>query len=808
MRKAILAVLLLLVPLAVAPASTTFDAVKALLLALGAVLLAAAALPAREEGAGVRFDLRWSPVSAALGTAWLALALSAFHGPDPWAASRLLALLLAAGVVALAVENALFDAGDLRPLHSAVAAAAGIASAYGLLQSVGLDFPFPWREAGRRDPVSTLGNPNFAAEFVAASLPICAFLLFRESGRVRFLAGAALLLCGAFLVVARGRAAFLGLALALPATAAVALAAGEGRRRAAGMALGAAVILLTVGGFGWVLSRDGELPGWAGRRDTVVVRAELARGTAGMLLDHPLGVGAGNWEAAHPPYRTEREYRASLFRDPGEAHCEPLQFAAEGGWLLAMAALALAALLVRAAVRGARGPGRGEALALFASLAVTAGCSLASAPFHRPASLLLAAFAAGGLGFLGEGRITALGRGGAMARRVLVAALVLAALLLGQRMMAEGPVTAAEEILREADPLPRERAEEARALLGRAVRIDPGAIFAISRAGEVSLHSAVATSSAEEAQKLFDAARERYEAALSLRPSDPMVLTGLAAARAGLREGATAEDAYRRALAVAPWHRNANLGLGRFLLRAGRKGEALPHLERALEVDPVYAPAAGARAEALFALGRDGEATERLSEDIDRLLGKPPRDLAGALEAAQDTSAAAPLLAEMLLGKALRLLAGPDPEGGAVLALGVASGRPEERVMDRAARGLEGAGRHGEGVRLRVAARFAAAEAALAKGDREKAAAEARRAAGIPLPVEEGRAALVRAASVQARAGSRVEALGNLAAAVARGYADAAALEADPAFAPLRDDPAFRDVLRRASARAARRAEK
>lgn len=808
MRKAILALLLVLVPLAVVPASLTFDAVKAFLLALGAVPLAAMALPRREEGSGVRFDLRWSAVTVAVGAALLLYAGSAFLGPDPWSAWRSVALLLAAAVVALAVENVIFDPGDLRPLLVAAATAGGIAAGYGLLQAAGLDFPFPWREAGRRDPVSTLGNPNWAAEFVAASIPVQALLAIRKRGRGRALAVLAILLGLGLLGVARGRAAFLGLALALPATAAVALVAGGAGRRLAGWALGAALLLGVVGGYGWFLSRGGELPAWAGRSDTAVVRADLARGTLRMLLDHPLGVGAGNWEAAHPPYRTEREYRASLFRDPGEAHCEPLQFAAEGGWATAAAALALAVLLVRAAVRGAAGPGRGEALALFASLAATAGASLFSAPLHRPASLLLAAFAAGGIAHLGDGRIAALGAGGAWARRAVVAALVAATLLLGQRMMAEGPASAAGEILRESDPLPPDRALAARVEYGHSAALDPAAYFAVCRTGELSLLAATVETDPVALRGHREAARDSYERALLLRPTDPEVLAALALARAGLGDEAHAEATWRRALAVAPWHRNANLGLGQFLLGKGRAAEALPLLEKALAVDPLHAEAMAPRAAVLIALGRDGEATERLSGDLDRLLVARPPETARARDAARRAAAGSPLLAEMVLGKAIRLLGGPDVPGGAALAMGVADGRPEESILDRAARGLEGAGRHGEGVRLRSAARFAAAEEALRSGDREKAVAEARRGTEVRLPFEESLAAQVRAASVLLRAGRRDEALGSLAAAVARGFDDPAALEGNPAFAPLRDDPAFRDLVKRAAARAARRAEK
>ena len=110
-------------------------------------------------------------------------------------------------------------------------------------------------------------------------------------------------------------------------------------------------------------------------------------------------------------------------------------------------------------------------------------------------------------------------------------------------------------------------------------------------------------------------------------------------------------------------------------------------------MDPVYAPAAAARAECLVRLDRGGEATELLSADVDRMLASPPRDLAGAELAARRAAAADPLLAAMLLGKGLRLAGGPGADGGAAVLRGVAAGRPEEEVLDRAARGLAAAGR-------------------------------------------------------------------------------------------------------------------
>jgi hypothetical protein len=144
--------------------------------------------------------------------------------------------------------------------------------------------------------------------------------------------------------------------------------------------------------------------------------------------------------------------------------------------------------------------------------------------------------------------------------------------------------------------------------------------------------------------------------------------------------------------------------------------------------------------------------------------------------------------------------------------LGVAAGHPEERVLDRAARGLSTAGRVEAASRLRAEARLAAAEAAVREGDRERAAAEAGRALKATLSTEASLPIRARAASLLVRAGKREAGLAELGRALDRGFVDISFLEARSPGLPggslhfpgLEEDPAFLGLLRRARERAAR----
>jgi tetratricopeptide (TPR) repeat protein len=797
--------LLLLVPLLVVPWAVTFDASKVFLFALGAAVLAGTSIPRRSDAGLEKRVLRWSAPTLALGAAVILFLVAVFQATDLWAAAQMCTLMLSFAILALVFENVVHDSFELLPYLRTVAAAGALASAYGLAQAAGYDFSFPWRELHPRTPVSTLGNPNFAAEFVAACIPAQVLLMTRGSMSGKMGGGLALLLAAGLFFVTRGRTAMASLVLGGGLGLALHLHARGGRARHLGWALAGSLLLgaATLGAF--VYGGD-SLPTWlraAGRTDTVLVRRDLARGTVAMVAANPMGVGPGNWAVAHPPHRTVEESRASLFRDPGEAHNEPLQFAAEGGWLFAIAAAAFVALLAMAAVRAVTtSDDAGLATTLAATAAIVLAAGLTSSTLHRPAMLVVLALSAGGIAFLGGKSWTGSpGWVGVAVQRLMALLLVAGTLHAGAVAMAEGSQSRARQVLRARSPLPPADAHRALDLLAASLFRDPGSTDSLARSGEVALMLGERESDPAARKALFEKALQRWRSLLVLRPLDPQVLSSVATAEAANGDDAAAEATWRRALEIVPHHRESNYGLGFHLLRRGRVDESLAFLDAALATDPGFGPAAGSRAEALTLLGREAEASEFLSDFVDRAARAEPPDLTALGEAARRGAAGSFLLSRMLLVKGTRLLREGNGDVGHALLVRLVDARPDEDLLEAAAIAYAEANRPAESLRLRVLARFAAAEALLVEGDRDGAAREARRALEVPLAAQNALEARVRVAAYLCRAGKREESIVELGVAVQRGWRDPATLLTDPAFLPLRGDPAFEVVVQRAAAR-------
>jgi hypothetical protein len=338
-------------------------------------------------------SVKWYALEA-LGLAWF---VSEWLRRPPWpSVSRRAALTLAAIAVlvvagslrqglAWATEPLLARAGfvlvalaafacfrrtglALGPLHAAVAAACAAVTGLGFLQLAGLR-PLAWLTAG--DQVSaTFGNVNMAAQFVALALVIVLATFGEDAppGRAK----------GAFvpLVVAAGlvylhilgaRSPSLALVGALAFLLLVHRQAAPTVRVAAVGALLVALLRLLPGAAGPPQSGGTSVH----KLQSVSVRLAVWSDTLRLVREHPLGVGAGNFEQAFIPYalggRT-RPDESLVFRSP---HNEYLRVLAEEGLVTSALLAVLLIGLARALSRSPTGsswhspPGR-----LLGSLAV------------------------------------------------------------------------------------------------------------------------------------------------------------------------------------------------------------------------------------------------------------------------------------------------------------------------------------------------------------------------------------------------------------------------------------------------------
>jgi hypothetical protein len=279
---------------------------------------------------------------------WLVLAAwvvgsSLRHGPT-WAMAPLLAR---ASFVALALASYWsFRRRGLRlgALRSCVALAEAVVVTLGLLQMADLR-PLPWLTGGDQRS-ATFGNVNMAAQFVGLALVV----LFSRSSDAGGGSGRRLLVrtlgfAGLGYVVLAGTRS---VALALVAASLVLALLRRSREafaRGCVALVAAAMVVLpplvpSAAGPGSVETPHSKATsaGW---------RLAVWSDTLDLVRDHPLGVGAGNFEHAFAPYALAGRSRPGeqiVFRSP---HNDYLRLLAEEGGPGALLLLALLLLLVR-----------------------------------------------------------------------------------------------------------------------------------------------------------------------------------------------------------------------------------------------------------------------------------------------------------------------------------------------------------------------------------------------------------------------------------------------------------------------------
>lgn len=276
------------------------------------------------------------------------------------------------------------NGGRTFAIAAGLSMSAAITIAVGLAQASGHSLPAALTAA--EGPAALFGNVNMAAQFLGLALLLVLSTPAERDGPRRVawnVVRVALAVSGAvYLYVLSSRSVLLALAVA-----AVCVAWGT-RRRLLALAGGAAAVAILV--LVWMQPWARLDPALAARKaSSIELRLALWADTLGMIRDHPLGVGTGNFEHAFLPYQARGRLppqEALVFRGP---HNEYLRLLAEDGVLFCAVAAALAALL---AARWRRSPAGSPGLR---TLVVAWGSFLAvEAAFQFPLALAFGALAA------------------------------------------------------------------------------------------------------------------------------------------------------------------------------------------------------------------------------------------------------------------------------------------------------------------------------------------------------------------------------------------------------------------------------
>lgn len=221
---------------------------------------------------------------------------------------------------------------------------------YGMAQKGGYDV-VKWSQDPTNRLFATIGNPNMLAAFCVVVLP--ALLLVPVAVRswsVRVISWAAglLLLLALYFTLSRGgilgllgSMVFLGVALRKKLLS-------SRRRVVAAIAVSASLVLVAALFAGRLVSRFKELPDIdTAKISTQSVRLVIWQGGSRAFWDNPvLGTGAGTFNIYFPVYREPDFEKAGVTHNTHHAHCEYLEILAETGLVGLAAFLAPVALIL------------------------------------------------------------------------------------------------------------------------------------------------------------------------------------------------------------------------------------------------------------------------------------------------------------------------------------------------------------------------------------------------------------------------------------------------------------------------------
>jgi TolB-like protein/Tfp pilus assembly protein PilF len=155
---------------------------------------------------------------------------------------------------------------------------------------------------------------------------------------------------------------------------------------------------------------------------------------------------------------------------------------------------------------------------------------------------------------------------------------------------------------------------EAVAAFERAVRLDPG--YAQAWASLAEARAILPTYAKETTQSAGQDALDSALQALSLDPGQPQAYVAQGIVFLNQMRWAEADDAFRRALTVAPGDAEAIDQYAQFLYAAGQLQPALAEIERSLRRDPLSGPSGAIRAQLLLALHRPEDAMIQLRRTL------------------------------------------------------------------------------------------------------------------------------------------------------------------------------------------------
>ncbi len=400
----LLAIVVFLLPLFFWPGATEYNYARSIFLLISVAILAIVRALAAARRGGHAFPMPWLAIPV-LGLV-IASLLSLAHAAHTASVLQSLALLLGACVFALLVIDAVRKPAHATILLTALSASATVVAVHAMLQYAGL---VPgMAEPGAASMITTLGNPDIVAGFLACALfPSIALVRRARPLALRIIASipptaslAAILLTGQLGVLLALAA---GLAFLLLASAARPARAPRRRRILLAVFLcvvGAAVLVPVIGG---VLGPSRPVGAALHRlwiENSGVARSVFWDAAWMMWRDHPLtGVGLGNYKIVYPEYEARVFARSgpvpsmSAVGNAAQAHNDYLQAAGELGTpgLVAVAALLVlfaVSLVVR--VRGMRAsPGssgeRTTVLLVASGVIVFCGHAVVGFPAHLAA---------------------------------------------------------------------------------------------------------------------------------------------------------------------------------------------------------------------------------------------------------------------------------------------------------------------------------------------------------------------------------------------------------------------------------------